>query len=88
MTYSGIQSTSNETSVPGLKLPKGAYRVPTGGFVVERKHMVKGAELVVSALHKENLDLRAYARVLFEIASNPSNADAPSQSGEKNINNH
>jgi hypothetical protein len=48
-------------------LPKGAYRLPTGGIVMPATSS-PGSNLVVRAIRRENPDLKRLARALVDIA--------------------
>lgn len=56
-----------------IGLPKGAYRLPTGGFVmpIQQSSGVssKGSrvQIVVRAVRRENPDLKRLAHALFEL---------------------
>lgn len=59
-------------SRPG-SLPKGAYRLPTGGFVVQSKSIVVGVgcnrhRFSVRAVHREPVDVDKLAQAFIEIA--------------------
>lgn len=54
--------SSNDT------LPKGAYRVPGGGYVSESRHLVGKRVIIIRAVHKDQLDIEKLARALLRLA--------------------
>ena len=59
-------------------LPKGAYRVPGGGYVVETHGApdARGRRLVVRGYRRDPPDLHALADVLVKLAQRQADADA------------
>ena len=57
---------------PG-SLPKGAYRLPTGGYVTQSKSIVVGSgqylrRISIRAVHRDSIDVEQLAKALLTIA--------------------
>lgn len=52
----------------GGKLPKGAYRLPTGGYVTESRGLAGKRMIIIRAVHKDPPDLDKLARALIQLA--------------------
>lgn len=50
------------------KLPKGAYPLPTGGFVSETRAQVGKRRITIQALHREQVDAKELARLFLMVA--------------------
>ena len=63
------------------KLPKGAYRLPTGGYVTESH----GHNITVRAVHKDPPDIEKIARALIQLADDQTRKEqlAAGDAGER-----
>ena len=63
-------------------LPKGAYRLPTGGYLVSGKpgKTRNGRAVSVKAVHRDAPDYKSLARVFLELAIRVSQSDVPTKS--------
>lgn len=53
-------------------LPRGSYRLPEGGYVVESRHLVGSGRnqraIRIRAVHRDTIDAKQLARVLIQLA--------------------
>jgi len=60
---------SNRDEPGSAKLPKGAYRLPGGGYVTESRHLVDKKIIIVRAVCREHPDLKQLAKLFLWIAA-------------------
>ena len=58
-----------QTKTSSAKLPKGAYRLPTGGHVTESHKWAGNRRITIRAVHKDPPDLDKLARALILLAN-------------------
>jgi hypothetical protein len=72
--------------MPG-SLPKGAYLLPTGGYVTQSKAVVVGAgpnmrRISIRAVHRDPIDVEQLAKALLTIAYEQTEAERKSREAD------
>lgn len=60
---------------PNSRLPKGAYRLPTGGYVTESRGLVGKRMITIRAVHKDPPDYEKLARALLMLVEDMANKE-------------
>lgn len=55
-------------SAPKNRMPKGAYRLPTGGYMTERVHAARGRTIRIRAVYRDEPDIKKLVAVLLDLA--------------------
>jgi hypothetical protein len=58
----------NNSKAGGSKLPKGAYLLPTGGYVAESRHQDGKKVIVIRAVHRDPPDIEKLAQAFLRAA--------------------
>ncbi len=60
---------NHDNTKPGRrKRPKGAYPLPTGGFVRESRHHLGKRRITIQVVRREHVDTKELARIFLMVA--------------------